>query len=82
LAEHIDDEMTQDVIELHVMYEKAFRLFQLCSTQWRTGMSGVTGLDYVAVDFVARANGIKVGKKLLQWLQVMEGEALKQRSSK
>ncbi len=53
-----------------------------CQTQWRTGMVGVTGLDYMAVGFVAKTLGIKLSKKVFLWLQVMEGEALKQLSSK
>jgi len=79
---HLEDQMESSTIEVHRMYLPAVELFMACQTQWRTGMVGVTGLDYMAVGLVAKTLGIKLSKKVFLWLQVMEGEALKQFSSK
>lgn len=46
-------------------------------TQWRVGMSGATGLDYTALNTVAKAMQIKLTTARFDGLRVMEGEALK-----
>ena len=38
---------------------KAWELFCACSTQWRVGMAGPTGLDYPAVESVMRMLYVK-----------------------
>jgi Phage related hypothetical protein (DUF1799) len=71
-----DDPLIDEPSELPVLPEcwPAVNLFLACCTQWRTaGMSGtVIGLDYVAVEAVARANRLKLTRRLLADLQVME----------
>jgi hypothetical protein len=58
-------------------YKNPIELFFAVNTQWRVGMAGATGLDYVAVDVTAKRLKLKLNP--LQWrlLQVMEGEALR-----
>lgn len=51
-------------------------LFLACSTQWRTGPSGVIGLDYVAVRAVMDWLSID-GAAIFRDLQVMEREAVR-----
>lgn len=45
-------------------------------TQWRVGMSGPVGLDYVAVDVVLRRLGL--GGDVFDGLQIMERAALQE----
>ena len=56
----------------------AFCLFNAMSTQWRTGASGATGLDYTSLRDVASYLGIKTKqlREIFPDLQVMEVEAL------
>ncbi len=75
---HIDEQLEDNAIEVHQMYQPAVELFMACQTQWRTGMAGATGLDYVAVGLVAKTLGIKLSKKVFSWLQLMELEAMNQ----
>jgi hypothetical protein len=53
------------------------QLFIACGTQWRIGMAGPTGLDYVAMAVVARAMGVKLTAARMDGIRVMESEALK-----
>lgn len=48
-------------------------------TQWRTGMSGATGLDYTALPVVLRMRRIPRSDwdEMLSMIQIMEDEALK-----
>lgn len=52
--------------------------FLACSTQWRTGMAGPTGLDYAGVEALLRLNGYagKERRELFEGLQIMEQAAL------
>jgi len=50
----------------------AFDLFEACSTQFRVGFSGVTGLDYVAVKLVAKTLKIKFTESIFFKIRVME----------
>lgn len=58
----------------------AVNVFVAMSTQWRTGMSGPTGLDYSALPVVRQAQDPPIPKA--DWpdtfdaLRVLEGEAL------
>ncbi len=65
--------------EVHADNWDALRLFQGCLTQWRRGgMNGArVGLDYVAVDIVARAKKIDLDGDVLDGLQIMEAESLR-----
>ena len=53
-------------------------MFIALSTQWRTGMSGATGLDYAAVPAVLRLCGVKRADEgtVFEGLRVMEDVAL------
>lgn len=72
------DEIPPEIIEVWDINWNAFTLFHSLSTQWRVGMGGATGLDYVAIPAVAKMLGFK--KKDIQDMfpdiQVMENEAL------
>lgn len=56
----------------------AWRAFQALRTQWRTGMSGYTGLDYAAVIAWLRLHGHrgKAARRLLAGIQACEAGAL------
>ena len=56
---------------------KAVRLFAALVTQWRVGMAGAVGLDYVALAAVARMLKIKVTSRRLEQLQLLESETLR-----
>ena len=58
-------------------YKAPIELFFACNTQWRVGMAGATGLDYVAVEAVIKRLNIKLSPDQFRLFQVMEGEALK-----
>lgn len=51
-------------------------MFLRLQTQWRTSMSGVLGLDYVAVEWLLRLYGVEDQRSMLENLQIMEGAAL------
>ena len=51
-------------------------MFLRLQTQWRTSMSGVLGLDYVAVEWMLRLYEVEDQRSMLEDLQVMEGAAL------
>ena len=51
-------------------------MFLRVQTQWRTSMSGVIGLDYLAVEWMLRLYGVEDQRSMLEDLQVMEGAAL------
>jgi len=54
----------------------ALEMFLRCQTQWRTTMSGVLGLDYVAVAWLLKLYEVKNTRALLEDLQVMEAAAM------
>ena len=51
-------------------------LFLRCQTQWRTTMSGVLGLDYVAVAWLFRLYAVDDDRSMLEDLQIMEAAAM------
>ncbi len=52
-------------------------LFLRVQTQWRTGMNGPVGLDYVAVAWVLKLIAEEaIHRALLEDLQIMEGAVL------
>ncbi len=55
----------------------AVELFLRVQTQWRTGMNGPIGLDYVAVAWVLKLVAEEATHRtLLEDLQIMEGAVL------
>lgn len=61
-------------------YKTPIELFFACNTQWRVGMEGATGLDYVAVEAVIKRLKLKLSPKQFRLFQVLESEALNQMS--
>lgn len=69
-----------NTIELWSTNVRSFSVFEAMGTQWRTGMSGPTGLDYQALPVVMKLAGIKKPKaqrEVFSDIRVMEQEALK-----
>lgn len=56
----------------------AVKVFSAMGTQWRTGMSGVTGLDYAVLPSVLRLTAVPRADwpAVFDDLRVMEGAAL------
>lgn len=83
-ADLVDDEAAAaaraeaaDVVGIWPENWDAFRLFLRASTQWRSAPhGGRMGLDYLAVEWVARRLDIEVDEPVFTALQVMEIEAL------
>ena len=55
---------------------EALRLWGAIQSQWRVGMGGATGLDYVAAYRVADTIGVELDDDVLPLLQVLEAEQL------
>lgn len=51
-------------------------MFLRLQTQWRVGMSGLIGLDYVAAKWLFSLFSVKEPAALLEDLQVMEAAVL------
>jgi hypothetical protein len=51
-------------------------MFMRLQTQWRVGMNGPLGLDYVAAEWLFRLYAVKEPASLLEDLQVMEAAVL------
>ena len=51
-------------------------MFLRLQTQWRVGMSGLLGLDYVAAEWLFRLYAVTEPASLLEDLQVMESAVL------
>ncbi len=64
-------------VEVWSCHWKALRLFVAMGTQWRTGMSGPTGLDYGVLPVVARALRIRLTTSRFDDLRTLEAEVLK-----
>lgn len=52
------------------------QLFIRCQTQWRTGMAGLIGLDYGAVQWLLRLYEVEDQRSVLEDLQIMEAAVL------
>ncbi|MFH0351028.1 MAG: DUF1799 domain-containing protein [Chromatiales bacterium] len=64
-----------EVWEEHV---SAIALFEACATQWRRSpLGGLMGLDYAAMEVVARATGILIDRTLLDYIRLMEAEVIR-----
>lgn len=66
-----------EYVEIWQDNSDVFRLFKAMSTQWRTSMGGVMGLDYNCLAWVMKINNIAENERIFNDLQIMEGEALK-----
>ncbi|SED33190.1 Phage related hypothetical protein [Pseudomonas mohnii] len=66
-------------IELWAINAEAFSVFNSMSTQWRSGMSGATGLDYTALPVVMDLEGVKADNRqqVFRDVRTMEQEALR-----
>lgn len=69
-----------DVVEVWPEHHEAFELFATLQTQWRTGMSGPTGLDYnvLFTTMTMKHIGDEKQIELLDDIRVMESAALNQ----
>lgn len=65
-------------IEVWPENHQSVQFFARLGTQWRTGMSGPTGLDYAAVLALLRAQRLQreVADRIFDDVQVMEAAAL------
>ncbi|WP_426818239.1 DUF1799 domain-containing protein [Winslowiella sp. 2C04] len=54
----------------------AFEVFRSMSTQWRTGMGGVIGLDYNVLPWLMKLIGVENEATALNDVRVMESAAL------
>ncbi len=68
---------SDDVTWIHPANWKTLQLFIAMQTQWRTSMSGATGLDYAALPMAARGEGIRLTRNRFRGIRVMEREALR-----
>jgi hypothetical protein len=55
---------------------EAVEMFLRLQTQWRVGMNGLLGLDYVAAEWLFRLFSVQEPRSLLEDLQVMEAAVL------
>ena len=64
------------VFEVADINWEAVMVYQRCSTQWRVGMAGATGLDYPALESVMRMTRVQDQADCLERVQVIEFETL------
>ena len=57
---------------------EAVRLWDTVQSQWRVGMAGAYGLDYVAAERVAAAIGVEWDGRMLDLMQALETEQLEE----
>jgi len=72
------DEAGGDPVEIWPDNVQTVNVFVAMSTQWRTGMSGATGLDYAALPFVMRVCGVRAADRadVFDGVRTMESAAL------
>jgi hypothetical protein len=61
---------------LYSVNREAFELFTASLTQLRVGMGGVVGLDYVAVEVVAKSLNISLSESVFSKIRIMENTYL------
>ena len=71
------DDYDEVIINVWPDVWSSFLVFQSASTQWRTGMSGPTGLDYSVIPWLMKSHGIEDEAAALVDIRIMEAEALK-----
>ncbi len=64
------------IIEIWPENLPPFRLFLSLSTQWRSGPTGPTGLDYGVIEATARMEGLEANTETFQGVRACEAEAL------
>lgn len=62
--------------ELWETNEDAWYVWVNTQSQWRVGMGGVVGLDYTALEFVARTLNTEITPALLKKIRVLEAYML------
>ncbi|WP_447888896.1 DUF1799 domain-containing protein [Serratia fonticola] len=70
------EDMASDPVEILPDVWQAFEVFRAMATQWRTGMSGVTGLDYNCLPWLMKLHGVEDEAVALTDIRVMEATAL------
>ncbi|WP_071998216.1 MULTISPECIES: DUF1799 domain-containing protein [unclassified Serratia (in: enterobacteria)] len=70
------EDVESDPVEVLPDVWPAFEAFRAMATQWRTGMSGVTGLDYNCLPWVMKLHGVEDEATALTDIRVMEAAAL------
>lgn len=63
-------------LDIYPENEAPVCLFMAMGTQWREGMNGRTGLDYAALEAVARITGIELTRDRFDGVRIMESEIL------
>lgn len=71
------DDYEELIVEVWPDIWPAFLVFQAASTQWRTGMAGVTGLDYNVLPWLMRIHDVQDEATALSDIRIMERTALK-----
>ncbi|WP_194206807.1 DUF1799 domain-containing protein [Superficieibacter sp. 1612_C1] len=71
------DDYDETVIEVWPDVWPSFLVFQSAGTQWRTGMGGVTGLDYSVLPWLMKVRGIENEATALNDIRIMESAALR-----
>ncbi|MNP53219.1 hypothetical protein D3C76_1476760 [compost metagenome] len=76
--------MGSDEFEVWPDNWQALGVFMSMGTQWRTGMTGATGLDYGVLPDVMRLRGVPKADRaeVFDWIMLMEREALGQMREK
>ncbi|WP_306459514.1 DUF1799 domain-containing protein [Serratia fonticola] len=70
------EDMASDPVEILPDVWQSFEVFRAMATQWRTGMSGVTGLDYNCLPWLMKLHGVEDEAVALTDIRVMEATAL------
>ena len=70
------EDMESDPVEILPDVWPSFEVFRAMATQWRMGMSGVTGLDYNCLPWVMKLHGVEDEAVTLTDIRVMEAAAL------
>lgn len=74
LALHL---IVESALDVWPDMQPAFQLFQAMATQWRTGMGGITGLDYNCLPWLMRVYAVEDEASVLNDIRIMETAALK-----
>ena len=62
----------EETIELFPEEYEAVLLFSRVQTQWNAGMGGITGLNYLGVEAVARNLRVSLDADMFSRIQIME----------
>ncbi|PRD13973.1 hypothetical protein CQW29_18380 [Pantoea coffeiphila] len=70
------DDYDDEIVEVWPDVWPAFDVLRAMSTQWRTGMNGVTGLDYNVLPWLMKVTGVEDEATAFNDIRVMERAAL------